>query len=152
MIDNTTVTMQVWDTAGQEKYQSLGYSYYRGTDCVAFVYDITSRKSFESVERWVSGFIEHAAPSDPGSFPFICVGNKLDLEPQRQVSTAQAKNWCQDNWNMSHTEISATENYQVDDIFIELAKKAMQNQSNLQLQIPGTIGGASGAIKLSAKD
>lgn len=88
MIDNTTITMQVWDTAGQEKYQSLGYSYYRGTDCVAFVYDITSRKSFESIERWVSGFIEHAAPNDPASFPFICVGNKLDLEPQRQVSTA----------------------------------------------------------------
>jgi len=53
---------------------------------------------------------------------------------------------------MSHTEISATENYQVDDIFIELAKKAMENQQNLELKIPGTIGGASGAIKLSAKD
>lgn len=40
----------------------------------------------------------------------------------------------------------------MDDIFIELAKKAMENQSNLELKIPGTIGGASGAIKLSAKD
>ena len=37
-------------------------------------------------------------------------------------------------------------------MFIELAKKAMENQSNLELKIPGTIGGASGAIKLSSKD
>lgn len=42
LIDNTVVTLQIWDTAGQEKFQSLGYAFYRGADCCALVYDITS--------------------------------------------------------------------------------------------------------------
>jgi Ras-related protein Rab-7A len=42
MIDNTVVTLQIWDTAGQEKFQSLGYAFYRGADCCALCYDITS--------------------------------------------------------------------------------------------------------------
>ena len=43
LIDNTVVTLQIWDTAGQEKFQSLGYAFYRGADCCALVYDITNQ-------------------------------------------------------------------------------------------------------------
>ena len=42
LIDNQVVTLQIWDTAGQEKFQSLGYAFYRGADCVALCYDITN--------------------------------------------------------------------------------------------------------------
>ena len=42
LIDNNVVTLQIWDTAGQEKFQSLGYAYYRGAEGCALVYDITS--------------------------------------------------------------------------------------------------------------
>lgn len=80
LIDNTVVTLQIWDTAGQEKFQSLGYAFYRGADCCALVYDLTSAQSFESLDRWKKGFIDNAGPSDPSSFPFVCLGNKLDQE------------------------------------------------------------------------
>ena len=83
LIDNTVVTLQIWDTAGQEKFQSLGYAFYRGADCCALVYDITNQTSFESLSRWKAGFIENAGPSDPHSFPFVCLGNKLDQEGSR---------------------------------------------------------------------
>ena len=43
LIDNTVVTLQIWDTAGQEKFQSLGYAFYRGADCCALCYDITNQ-------------------------------------------------------------------------------------------------------------
>jgi Ras-related protein Rab-7A len=72
------VTLQIWDTAGQEKFQSLGYAFYRGADCCALVYDLTSAQSFESLDRWKKGFIDNAGPSDPSTFPFVCLGNKLD--------------------------------------------------------------------------
>ena len=80
MIDNTIVTLQIWDTAGQEKFQSLGYAFYRGADCCALVYDITNPKSFENLSKWKDGFIENAGPEDPKSFPFVLLGNKIDRE------------------------------------------------------------------------
>ena len=78
LIDNTVVTLQIWDTAGQEKFQSLGYAFYRGADCCALVYDITNQASFDALSRWRDGFNENAGPQDPQSFPFVCLGNKLD--------------------------------------------------------------------------
>ena len=78
--------MQVWDTAGQEKFQSLGYAFYRGADCCILVYDLTNRKSFENLQKWLDGFIENAGPEDPKTFPFLLIANKLDRESERQVS------------------------------------------------------------------
>lgn len=89
-IDNQIVTLQIWDTAGQEKFQSLGYAFYRGADCCALVYDITNQKSFEDLTRWRDGFIEHAAPTDPNKFPFVLIGNKVDKEPERKVKATDA--------------------------------------------------------------
>lgn len=65
LIDNTVVTLQIWDTAGQEKFQSLGYAFYRGADCCALVYDITNQQSFDALSRWRDGFNENAGPQDP---------------------------------------------------------------------------------------
>ena len=78
LIDNTVVTLQIWDTAGQEKFQSLGYAFYRGADCCALTYDMTNQTSFENLDRWKRGFLENAGPNDPATFPFVCLGNKLD--------------------------------------------------------------------------
>ena len=83
IIDNSNVTLQVWDTAGQEKFQSLGYAFYRGADCCILVYDITNRKSFEALQKWRDGFVENAGPEDVKNFPFLLLGNKLDREGER---------------------------------------------------------------------
>ena len=90
MINDTIVTLQIWDTAGQEKFQSLGYAFYRGADCCALVYDITNAKSFEALGRWKDGFIEHAGPDDAKAFPFVLLGNKLDKENERKVDAKRA--------------------------------------------------------------
>lgn len=153
MIDNTIVTLQIWDTAGQEKFQSLGYAFYRGADCCALVYDITSQKSFDDLGRWRDGFIEHAAPPDPNNFPFVLIGNKLDRESERKVKTTDAKAWCKENGDMAYYETSAKENISVDDAFVEMAKMAIKRDSNNQIfSLPDSIGGAGGALKLNAKD
>ena len=109
MIDNTVVTLQIWDTAGQEKFQSLGYAFYRGADCCALCYDITNSHSFEQLAKWKEGFIENAGPSDPDTFPFVCIGNKLDLEQERSVATAQGEKWAKSNNDMMFFETSATD-------------------------------------------
>lgn len=153
MIDNTIVTLQIWDTAGQEKFQSLGYAFYRGADCCALVYDITSQKSFDDLTKWRDGFVEHAAPPDPNSFPFVLIGNKLDRESDRKVKTSEAKAWCKEHGDMPYYETSAKENISVEEAFVEMAKMAIKRESENQIfSLPDSISGAGGALKLNAKD
>ncbi len=152
MIDNSIVNLQIWDTAGQEKFQSLGYAFYRGADCCALVFDITNQKSFENLSKWKEGFIEHAAPNDPNKFPFVLIGNKVDRENERKVKSQEAKQWCLENGNMPYYEASAKENISVDEAFVEMAKIAIKNVSDNQIFIPDSISGANGALKLNAKD
>ncbi len=87
MVDNQQVNLQIWDTAGQEKFQSLGYAFYRGADSCALVFDLTNHKSFENLAMWKKGFVDNASPNDPATFPFVVIGNKLDKEVNRQVTT-----------------------------------------------------------------
>lgn len=71
---------QIWDTAGQERFQSLGVAFYRGADCCVLVFDVTSPGSFKSLDGWRDEFLIQASPSDPDHFPFVVLGNKVDLE------------------------------------------------------------------------
>ena len=130
MIDNNIVNLQIWDTAGQEKFQSLGYAFYRGADCCALVFDITSQKSFENLSKWKEGFIEHAAPQDPSTFPFVLLGNKVDRESERKVKANDARAWCKENGDIPYYETSALENISVDTAFIEMAKVAIKRESS----------------------
>ena len=80
MVDDRLVTMQIWDTAGQERFQSLGVAFYRGADCCVLVYDVTAPSTFKSLDSWRDEFLIQASPRDPDRFPFVVLGNKVDLE------------------------------------------------------------------------
>ncbi|PPR94977.1 hypothetical protein GOBAR_AA25704 [Gossypium barbadense] len=73
-------TLQIWDTAGQERFQSLGVAFYRGADCCVLVYDVNSMKSFDNLNNWREEFLIQASPSDPENFPFVVLGNKIDVD------------------------------------------------------------------------
>lgn len=76
---------QIWDTAGQERFQSLGVAFYRGADCCVLVFDVTAPNSFKTLDSWRDEFLIQASPRDPENFPFVVLGNKVDLE-NRAVS------------------------------------------------------------------
>ena len=76
----TTIPVILWDTAGQERYQSLGTAFYRGADCCLLVYDITNPQSFENLANWKQTFLSKGMMTMPETFPFIVVGNKLDMQ------------------------------------------------------------------------
>ena len=80
------VSLQCWDTAGQEKYHSVGATFYKGADCCALVYDITDEKSFRDLDEWKKRFLTNCGMKNPDAFPFVVIGNKLDLEQNRQVN------------------------------------------------------------------
>lgn len=82
---NLIFFLQIWDTAGQERFQSLGVAFYRGADCCVLVYDVTAPTTFKTMDSWRDEFLIQASPRDPENFPFVVLGNKIDLE-NRQVS------------------------------------------------------------------
>jgi hypothetical protein len=69
---------------GQERFQSLGVAFYRGADCCVLVFDVNNLKSFEALDSWRDEFLQQAAPRDPDSFPFVVLGNKIDMEEGRR--------------------------------------------------------------------
>ena len=81
-IKNVKVEAQIWDTAGQERYRSMTKAYYKGALGALIVYDITKKETFGSVDNWIADIRNSA---DKKVF-IILVGNKNDLEEERQVS------------------------------------------------------------------
>jgi len=137
MIDDRLVTMQIWDTAGQERFQSLGVAFYRGADCCVLVYDVTQPDSFKSLDSWRDEFLIQASPRDPENFPFVVLGNKIDLDG-RSVSTKRAQSWCQSKNDMPYFEVSAKEAVNVEQAFQTIARNALARESAADMQdLPG---------------
>ena len=84
-VEGKDVTLQIWDTAGQERFMAITSTFFRGAHGVLIVYDVTSRQSFESVQRWFHCIAE----SNSSGMEKVVVGNKCDLAAARQVSTAE---------------------------------------------------------------
>jgi len=126
MVDDRLVTMQIWDTAGQERFQSLGVAFYRGADCCVLVFDVNVAKTFENLDSWREEFLVQAGPKDPENFPFVVLGNKIDLENQRVVSQKRAQAWCQTKNGIPYYETSAKEAIDVEQAFQVIAKNALK--------------------------
>jgi Ras-related protein Rab-11A len=81
------IKAQIWDTAGQEKYKAITGAYYKGSKGALVVYDITQKKTFENIEKWVNDL---KVAGDP-KITIILIGNKSDLEDKRQVLKDQGE-------------------------------------------------------------
>ena len=79
------IKIQIWDTAGQERYKSITSAYYKGAKGAFVVYDITRKDTFVNVDKWI-GELKSIGNEDVF---ILLIGNKCDLEGQRQVSTEE---------------------------------------------------------------
>ena len=85
-LGETQVNLAIWDTAGQERFHALGPIYYRDADGAVLVYDTTDEESFHKVKNWVKELRKMV-----GQEIVLCiVGNKIDLDKERQVDKATA--------------------------------------------------------------
>ncbi len=76
MIENKVIKIQIWDTAGQEAFQAITRTYYKGAVGALLVYDITRRETFTHVTKW----LDEVKNNSTKSIVIILVGNKKDLE------------------------------------------------------------------------
>ena len=87
-IEGHVIKAQIWDTAGQERYKAITSAYYKGAKGAFIVYDITRKESFDNVTKWA----EQLKAAADKNLTIIIVGNKVDLEDQRQVKTEEGQN------------------------------------------------------------
>lgn len=89
------LTLQIWDTAGGERFQSLGRAFYRGADCCVIVFDCGRKPTFDKVEQYKLEF-ERQTNDISETFPFALVKNKTDIEESDMnvVTTGQTENLC----------------------------------------------------------
>ena len=135
-IDNFQLKVQIWDTAGMERYRSITSSYYKGAKGVIIVYDICREKSFENVDKWIEDF-KSKADEDA---VILLIGNKNDLDDKREVNKEEAELKAQKN-KFAFMETSAKDNNNVDKAFETLFKEIVKNYKDKN-------GGDLGEIKV----
>ncbi|CAI5687936.1 unnamed protein product [Oreochromis niloticus] len=128
MVDDRVVVLQIWDTAGQERFQSVNVTYYRGADCCVLVFDVTAPDTFKSLDSWMDHFLIEGYPRHPEDFPFVVLGNKIDLE-NRQVTTKRAQAWCQSKNNIPYFETSAKDATNLEQAFQTIVCNALKQAS-----------------------
>ncbi|XP_054460344.1 ras-related protein Rab-3D-like [Anoplopoma fimbria] len=109
------VKLQIWDTAGQERYRTITTAYYRGAMGFLLMYDITSQESFCAVQDWATQIKTYSW----GNAQVVLVGNKLDLEEDRQVPTGDAQRLATE-LGFQFFEASAKDNVNVKQVFDNL--------------------------------
>jgi small GTP-binding protein len=114
-----TVKVQIWDTSGQERFLSLTKNFLKGSNGAVIVFDITDRKSFEDLEQWIESIKENI---DIDTLPIVLLGNKVDLECNRQVSTEEAEHLAKAE-KFKYFETSSKNNTGIDEAFQYLAEE-----------------------------
>ena len=121
------VHLKIWDTAGQERFRAITKSYFRGSNGVIFMYNITKKETFKNVKDWIKD-------SENNNFGFekILVGNKIDLEQIREVELKDVEEWAGQK-NINVLEISAKNGTNVEKCFNELIRLILENKSKQEI-------------------
>jgi small GTP-binding protein len=86
-VHKETLLIEIWDTAGSERYHSIIPSFFKNASAVGIVYDLTNRATFAAIEFWKN----IATTNSPPGVPFFLIGNKADLDPKRVISCEEGK-------------------------------------------------------------
>ncbi len=121
-INGKSIKIQIWDTAGQEAFQAITRTYYKGAVGALLVYDITRRDTFTHVTKW----LEEVRSNSSKSITVILIGNKKDLEDKRQVSYEEGEAFAKEN-GLMFLETSAKTAYNVVESFNLSAQCILNN-------------------------
>ena len=117
--------MQIWDTAGQEKYRALTRSFLIKAQGILALYDITNHTSFDNLQSWLT-LIKEECYVD---IPVIIVGNKMDLEEKRIVDKEEASEYAKKQ-NVEFIETSSKTGENVEKTLYMLTEKVLQKIEN----------------------
>jgi len=134
-VNQRSVKFHIWDTAGQEKFKSLTRNYYRNAAGALVVYDITRRESFNNIVKWLEEVKEHCNTE----VAVVLIGNKCDLEEERQVSYKEGETLANEN-NMLFLETSAKLAQNVEQAFIKTGETVLDKLEKGIIQPKESLG------------
>ena len=134
--DDAPVKLQIWDTAGTERFRCIVRNYYR--DCIGgiIVFDITCRRSFGNVKSWYVDLLEHTNKT-PGELTIVLVGNKNDLD-NRVVSEEEAESLASE-LGMSYIETSAKLNTNITNLFHLVSENIYNKIINDEMEVDESV-------------
>ena len=137
-IEGKSIKLQIWDTAGQDRFRTITKTYYKGSHGVILVYDVCDERSFGNVKNWVNQ-IEQNAKS---SICKVLVGNKCD-KAERVITEEQGRKLAEE-YNMKFYETSAKTGQNVEEAFTYLTREILKIYKNKE--------GHTGGVTLNGKD
>ncbi|XP_015609245.1 ras-related protein Rab-21 [Cephus cinctus] len=126
-INGKRINLDIWDTAGQEKFHALGPIYYRMSNGAILVYDITDEESFKKVKDWVKELKKMLG----NDVLLVIAGNKLDLENDRNVTVEEAEAYAK-QVGAVHFQTSAKLNQNIEELFLDLTRRMMAHASEVE--------------------
>ncbi|XP_033946544.1 ras-related protein Rab-14-like [Pseudochaenichthys georgianus] len=144
-VNSQKVKLQIWDTAGQERFRAVTRSYYRGAAGALMVYDITRRSTYNHLSSWLTDARNLTNPNTV----IILIGNKADLEAQRDVTYEEAKQFAEENDSLLNVYSSlkmlcsffCLRGENVEEAFLEAAKRIYQNIQDGSLDLNAAESG-----------
>ncbi|XP_065050966.1 uncharacterized protein LOC135680741 isoform X2 [Rhopilema esculentum] len=128
-VNNQSVTLNLWDTVGQERFNSLPPSYFRKADVVVLVYDVIEEISFLNVKSWIKTIYEY---TDENVLLVLC-GNKVDLDHKRKVKEQRAVNLAKLN-DAIFVESSAKTGYNVPKLCETIASTLLERDDTVLIR------------------
>ncbi|XP_039383232.1 ras-related protein Rab-10-like isoform X1 [Mauremys reevesii] len=122
--NDTTVKLQIWDTAGQEQFHTISTSYFRGARGFILVYDITNSDSFQGITSWMKDIHEKA----DDEVDIVLLGNKCDKETERVIPKHRGEKLAWE-YGIPFFETSATDNINIEAAFSVLVKEILDKNS-----------------------
>ena len=120
-INDKVIRVKIWDTAGQEQYKSLTKNFYKNSNGVFIVYDVTNKSSFEKVQEWIQSVIDNGDEN----IKMVLIGNKIDLNREVKTEEGQA---IANKYKMPFFETSAKENINIRDSVMKLVNMVIETQ------------------------
>ena len=127
--NDKNIKLQIWDTAGQDRFRAITKNYYKGANGIILIYDVTNKQSYENVKNWLTQIKEEANPN----VIIYLAGNKIDVEEEQRVITTEDGQKIADEYKLPFKETSAKNGINVNEIFQELVEKIDETFSKLDV-------------------
>ena len=127
------IKLQIWDTAGQDRFRAITKNYYKGANGIILIYDVTSQKTFDNVKNWVTQIREEASKN---VIVYLC-GNKIDKKEFRVINNEDGVKMAQE-FGFPFHETSAKEGININETFEDLVEKIDSVYSKLDIKIKKT--------------
>jgi len=135
-----------YDTAGQEKFLSIALNLMKGAEGILLIYDVTKRNTFEAITGWVESIKEQKGEN----FPVVLIGNKCDLNEEREVDKEEGENEAKKN-GFLFFETSSKDGTNVEEATIALISKVIELKKNQNTEKDDTDQNTKKSYKLNAK-